>query len=242
MKKILVLILLFVFTFQSQAETWFDIGLKGAYAPGVLTNSHILSAPNQTLKYNHGYFFGGKIGVNFGLKHGITVDVLSSKTTQTLINNDKTNDYTVSFSSIDIPIMYRNNGDNGGYSEIGPQFTFTQGANTNLNGVSNDVKSSFNSSNMGVAFGFGQYVGGGDAFGFNIGFRFAYMWGDIVNSSAQDMFNDPVYKPLGTEQIAAYEYNPTGRLYAGIVFEANFNVGYITKGSRCSKRTKFKMF
>jgi hypothetical protein len=241
MKRTLTLSLLFLFTFQSKAETWFDIGVKGAYAPGAFTNSHILSSTNQTLEYNHGYFFGGKIGVNFGLKHGITIDVLSSKTTQTLINNDKNNDYTVSLSSIDIPILYRNNADNGGYSEIGPQISITQSANVNLNGVSSDIKSSFNGTNMGVVMGFGQYVGGSDAFGFNLGLRFAYMWGDIVNSSSQNQFNDPIYKPLG-DDIATYEYKSSGRLYAGFVLEANFNAGYITKGSRCSKRTKFKMF
>ncbi|MFT6716055.1 MAG: hypothetical protein ACJA0Q_000684 [Saprospiraceae bacterium] len=242
MKKLLLLSLLVLFSLHSKGEVWFDIGAKGAYAPGVFTNAHLLSSRNQSLKYNHGYFYGGKLGVNFGLTHSMTIDLLLSKTTQTLINSLKTNNYTVSLSSLDLPIMYRHNQDNGGYSEIGPQFTFTQEANLSVNGLTSDIKSNFNSTNMGVAFGFGQYIGGGQAFGFNMGLRFAYMFGDIVASSSQNMGDDPIFQPLGAEEIGKYTYNPTGRLYAGVVLEANFNIGYITKGSRCSKRTRFKMF
>ena len=242
MKKIILLSILSVFAFQSKGEVWFDVGAKGAYAPGVFTNPYILSSENQRLAYNHGYFVGGKIGINFGLTHSATIDVLYSTTTQTLINNDKTNNYTVSLSSIDLPIMYRNNGDNGSYGEIGPQLSFTRKAQADLNGVSQDAKNSFNSTNMGVAFGFGQYIGGGNVFGLTMGLRFAYSFGDIVASSSQHLTGDPVFQPLGPDETSTYTYKASGRLYAGVVVEANFNIGYITQGSRCSKRTKFKMF
>jgi hypothetical protein len=242
MKKIFLLCLLSVLAFQSKGETWFDVGLKGAYAPGVFTNAYLLSSKNQQLEYNHGYFFGGKVGVNFGLTHAVTIDILSTKTTQTLVSNDKTNNYTVSLSSLDVPLMYRNNQDNGGYGEIGPQLGFTRKAETDVNGVVSDVKSSFKTTNLAVAFGFGQYIGGGNAFGITMGLRFAYSFGDIVSSSSQHLGDDPIFQPLGPDETTTYTYKPSGRLYAGVVLEANFNIGYITKGSRCSNRTKFKMF
>lgn len=242
MKKLFFASLLCITAFQSKGEIWFDLGLKGAYAPGAFTNSHILGSQEQTLKYSHGYFYGGKIGVNFGLRHGITFDLLFSTTNQTLINTDQSNKYTMSMRSLDVPIMYRNNQDNGGYGEIGPMFSWTQEAEQNINGVSKSTTSNFNGSNMGVAFGFGQFVGGGDLFGLNIGLRFAYMFGDIVASSAQNINDDPVFQPLGPEETAAYAYKPSGRLYAGIALEVNFNLGYITKGSRCTRRTKFRLF
>jgi hypothetical protein len=242
MKKTLLLCLLSIITIHSKAEVWFDIGAKGAYAPGAFTNPSLLGDTEQRLDYSHGYFVGGKLGVNFGLSHGLTVDVLYSKTTQTLINNTKTNKYAVSLSSIDLPIMYRNNQDNGGYGEIGPQLSFTQNGAANLNGASSDIKDNFNSTNLGVAFGFGQYIGGGKAFGFNIGLRFAYMFGDIVASSSQNIGSDPIYKPIGTDQITAYSYKPSGRLYAGITLEANLNIGYLASGAKCTKRTKFRLF
>ncbi|MFT6746785.1 MAG: hypothetical protein ACJAZ2_001129 [Glaciecola sp.] len=241
MKKLLLLFALSFVMTQANAEVWFDIGAKAAYAPGVFTNGQIL-ASNQLLNYSHGYFVGGKIGVNFGLTHSMTIDVVSSKTNQKLTDPTKTNSHSLSLSSIDIPIMYRNNQSSGGYSEIGPQITITQSAETKINGVSTDVKSSFNSSNMGVAFGFGQYIGGSDSFGFNMGVRFAYMFGDIVASSSQDLQGDPVFQPVSPAEFTAYRYKPSGRLYAGVVLEANFNIGYITQGSRCAKRTRFKMF
>ncbi len=242
MKKLVFLTLFLTTAIQSKGEIWFDVGIKGAYAPGVFTNAHVLDSKNQSLQYSHGYFFGGKVGINFGLTHSMTIDVLYSKTNQSMVNSTSTNEYTISLSSIDLPLMYRHHQENGGYGEIGPQFSFTQNASADHNGTSSDLKNNFNGSNLGVAAGFGQYIGGGDALGLNFGFRFAYMFGDIVASSSQNLQGDPVFQPLGIEETSNYSYKSSGRLYIGIALEANFNIGYIAKGAKCTKKTKFRLF
>lgn len=242
MKNIFLYTLVILTSLTAKSEIWFDVGAKGGYAPGAFTNAHLLESKTQRLKYSHGFLMGGKLGVNFGLTHALTVDGLFSQTNQTLVTNDQGNSYTLSLSSIDLPIMYRMNQDNGGYGEIGPQFSFTQGANISVNEASTDAKNRFNSSNIGVALGFGQYIGGSDLFGFNIGFRFAYTLADIVSSSAQNASSDPVFQPFGAEEAANYSYKPSGRLYGGVVLEVDFNLGYLAKGAKCSKKTRFRLF
>lgn len=242
MKKVILIIALAISTLTSNAEVWFDIGVKGAFAPGVFSNPYIIGSSDQQLEFSPGMLLGGKLGVNFGLTHSVTIDFLYAETRQKMYSAavDITN--SLSLKSFDLPIMYRMNQDNGGYGEIGPQFSFTLGGTKTAGGVSTDAKSMFNSSNFGVAFGFGQYIGGGDAFGFNMGFRFAYTLADIVTSSFANETNDPVYTPYSADEVAAYTYKASGRFYAGVALEFNFNLGYLAKGAKCTKRTKFKLF
>ena len=235
----LVLVLLF---FGAKSEIWFDLGIKGAYAPGVFINSNVFSTSTQRLKYNHGFFAGGKIGVNFGLSHALVVEGLYTQTRQTINSTFTGLDNTVSLNTVDIPLMYRNNTDEGGYAEIGPQLSIVLGAEQTGAGVSNDVTSDFLKSRWGLALGFGQYVGGGDAFGFDIGFRFAYTFSDILAAKAATATTSPIYQPQSPTEISEFNYSKTSRLYVGIAIEADFNLGYFTKGAACSKRTKFKMF
>jgi len=149
---------------------------------------------------------------------------------------------TVSMTTFDLPILYRVNQDNGGYGEIGPQFSFTTAGSSTIEGVTTDDKAIFNGSNMAIAAGFGQYIGGGNTFGLTFGFRFAYTLGDIVSPNFASSGSDPIYKPHSPEEISGYTYSNTGRLYAGIVLEANFNLGYLAKGAACTKKTKFRLF
>lgn len=241
MRKIVLPLLLILFVNSSRAEIWFDLGIKGAYAPGMFINKNVFGTSAQNLSYNHGFFAGGKIGINFGLSHCLTVDGLLSQTRQTL-NSISGTSSTVTLRSFDLPIMYRNNTDEGGYAEIGPQLSVVMSADRTDNLGKNDVKSSFAASKWGVAFGFGQYIGGGDAFGFNIGFRFAYTLSDIITSSAGNASTDPIYQPITAEEISSYNYAKSSRLYVGIALEADFNLGYFAKGASCTKRTKFRMF
>ncbi len=238
MKK-LVLIVFFVSTsFFAKSEIWIDFGLKAGYSPGVLINPYIFNNNTQALKYNHGFLYGGKIGINFGLTNSLTADLLYVSTKQTLHNSLSNTNIDLTFNTLDLPIMFRSNGENGGYGEIGPQFSFL---NSSVHSLMGDVKSNFNATNFGLAAGFGQYIAGGDLFGLTLGFRFAYTFADLVNPSNKDNQNNPVYQPVTAEEIAL-DYKANSRLYAGVLLEFNFNLGYFTQGSRCAKRTRFKMF
>ena len=242
MRKILsTIVLLSLFT-GAKSEIWFDLGIKGAYAPGVFINSNVFSTSTQGLKYNHGFFFGGKIGVNFGLSHALVAEGLYTQTRQTINSTFTGLDNTVTLNTLDIPIMYRNNTDEGGYAEIGPQLSIVLGADRVTNGTATDVKSDFAKNRWGLALGFGQYIGGGDAFGFDIGFRFAYTFSDVLAPKAATATTSPIYQPQSPNEIADFSYSKTSRLYVGIAVEADFNLGYFSKGASCTKRTKFKMF
>ena len=238
MKKIIFLTFLLFSFYNSKSETWIDIGVKGGYTPGVLINPRIFGNATQSLKYNHGYLYGGKIGLNFGLEKALCVDLLYTNTKQTLHNSATNLDKDLTFTSLDLPITIRANQENGGYGEIGPMFSFTRTAiSSNLG----DVTSRFNNTNFGLTAGFGQYIGGGNLFGLTIGFKLAYTFGDLLGPIYKDNFSNPIYNPYTAEE-DALDYKSNSRLYAGIVLEFNFNLGYFTRGSRCAKRTRFKMF
>ena len=242
LKKASTILFITILSFSSKAEIWFDVGVKAGITTGAFINSNLLGANTQALKFKPGYLLGGKIGINFGIKHSLTVDFITANTSIGMHNSvtDLTN--TVSITTFDLPIMYRVNQDNGGYGEIGPQFSFTTSGSSTIEGVTTDDKAIFNGTNMAIAAGFGQYIGGGNTFGFTFGFRFAYTLGDIVSSDFASSGSDPVYKPHSQEEIADYSYSGTSRLYAGVVLEANFNLGYIAKGAKCTKKTKFRLF
>lgn len=243
MKKIVLFTLLAISVFTSKAEIWLDLGVKGGFATGIFTNPHVISGTNQQLQLKGGYLGGIKGAVNFNLKHSIAIDFIYVSTTQSLMNGLTKTSTDLQFSTFDLPIMYRVNQDNGGYAEIGPQFSFTQSAKQSFLGAAkNDISGQFKKSNLGVAAGFGQYIGGGDAFGFNFGFRFAYTLADIVTPGSANAVDDPIYQPYSADEIASYSYKKSGRLYVGIILEFNFNLGYFAKGAACTKKTKFRLF
>lgn len=240
MKKTLFFIAVLFCGFVGKSQIWFDLGVKGGFTPGMSINPNVFNNEDYQLGFAPSYLFGGKVGINFNSEHALNIDILA-----TTINNARKlklesgeEDFNLKLNYLEIPILYRFNQENGSYSEIGPQFAIFQGAE--LNG--NDVKNQFVGTNYGIAVGLGQYIGGGNLFGLNLGFRMAYMFNDIVATDFQTDQGNAVYAPTNAENLSDFKYKASNNFYAGIIAEFNFNFGYLVKGSGCHKNTRFKLF
>ena len=139
---------------------------------------------------------------------------------------------------LQVPVMYRHNGETGGYTEIGPQFSMFRSADAG----STDVSAQFSKTNYDVVLGFGQYIGGGNVFGLNFGFRFAYTLNDIINADHQTVLGNSIYAPTSAKSITDFKYQASHNLYATVSLELNFDFGYFVKGANCHKGTRFRMF
>jgi hypothetical protein len=244
MKKITLILSLFITAHLAMAQGgWLEAGLKGGYGVNFLINSNYYSDHSFSPKLSFGYMFGGKIGINFNESHAITVDVTSSafeqKYNYSRISDSPRTVYSggVKFNTLDFLLMYRKASD-GGYIEIGPQYSMVSGVKMNDGGMSatpaTDAASNMVKSYYAAAFGFGGYLVGTENFRVTIGFRATYGLTDIISSvGKQNAF------PVG---YAYPSYKPTNPLTGMMILELNYDVGYFAR-SKCKKRKlRFLLF
>jgi len=235
-KKFATLALVFC-GFLGKAQLWFDLGVKGAYGPSMTINTNVFDNADYALKYAGTYFYGGKLGINFNQNHALVGECLMN-TFNFAYDLKNGGAKKVTSRYLQIPVMYRHNGETGGYTEIGPQFSMFRSASMG----STDVSAQFTKTNYDVVFGFGQYIGGGNVFGLNLGFRIAYTLNDIINADHQTVLGTAVYSPTSAESITSFKYQASHNLYASVSLELNFDFGYFIKGANCHKGTRFRMF
>ncbi|PCJ81357.1 MAG: hypothetical protein COA57_14300 [Flavobacteriales bacterium] len=237
MRKISIAAFVLLFAvngFAQKNPKWIDVGVKGSYNPSVIFNLNILNDKAYDYKYSAGYSFGGKLGFNFNAEHQITVDGLYSKFNQFMDINTTSITNHLSYNSFDIALFYRKNDLGGGYVEIGPQYSMISNAALNGDGVSDKLEKA----NYAVMLGFGQYIGGNDKIGFSFGFRFGYVINDIINASSRTENGSPVYLPIKNNK---FEYAPSNPIYAHVMLEVNWDLGYLVS-SQCGKKTRFILF
>lgn len=242
MKKTLLIVLIFFGYTLANAQTWFDVGLKGGIGTSFMYNSQIFDNQLVVHKFKPGYTFGGKIGFNFVQEHQITFDVMKSSFKQAFTyrpegwtaSGDAVREF--SFGGLDLLLMYRANR-NGTYFEVGPQWsTYSKLTYSDTGGdyISPDaVGDIMSKSNFGLALGFGGYIVGTDNFGITTGLRFNYMFNDMATAEGRDV-NFPILQQTGKS-------NATHNLAAVFVIEMNYDFGYLVS-SRCGQRKKVFVF
>ncbi len=235
MKKIFTLAFVFV-AFMGNAQVWFDLGAKVGYGPSLCFNTNSFDNLDYGYKYSGSLLYGGKLGINFNPNHALVGEALFNQFNYSYTVKGTAN--TLHLKYFQIPVMYRYNGENGGYTEIGPQFSMVKGAEYK----SADVMSQFVKTNYDVVFGFGQYIGGGNVFGLNLGFRLAYTMNDIIDANFRTSAGNAVYAPSSVESLTSFKYQAAHNVSAVVTLELNFDFGYLAKGSNCHKGTRFKMF
>ena len=120
MKKSITLLFVLC-AFLGKAQIWFDLGAKLGYGPSMSFNKNSFNNLDYSYKYAGAFLYGGKLSVNFNPNHAIVGELLFNQFTHAV--NVKGNPNKVNLKYMQIPVMYRNNSDNGGYTEIGVQFT-----------------------------------------------------------------------------------------------------------------------
>ncbi|KAF0202664.1 MAG: hypothetical protein FD170_1838 [Bacteroidetes bacterium] len=238
MKK-LTLIFIFLISLSSiNAQTWFDIGLKGGIGTSFWYNKQIFDDQKIVHQWQPGYTVGGKIGFNFIQEHQITFDVLKSSFSQNFTykpegwssTSDAVREFTI--GGLDMLLMYRANR-NGTYFEVGPQWSKYSEVKYADNGgdfISPlEPSQLISKSNFGLAMGFGGYIFGTDNFGVSTGVRFNYMFNDIASAEGRDA-NFPIFIPNE-------KTNPTNNLGVIFMIEINYDFGYLVSPT-CGTRGK----
>lgn len=234
MKHVIILFLMaFTATVFGQKQiVWFDTGIKVQYGAAGLLNSAISDSDVYSPKIGRGLSYGGKIGINFAY-NGIAIDVMKSSLTQDF-NKDANHYSTIDYSGLDIYVLFRN-AKNLGYFEIGPKLALIDKVTHTTDGGETNVTANYESKNIAAVLGFGANILGNDGrFSGILGVRFEY---GITDLGLKDKNTSPVNDP----SIYANGYKASHPLFAGVVFELNWGIGYFGK-AQCGGRSKFIMF
>lgn len=239
-KSLLVFALLSIFTtvFGQKKIVWFDAGLKGQVGNSSLFNQAVFDAKsvNYELGLSSGYSIGGKLSMNFSYS-GLAIDVMYAKGKNTFTESGQpNNNIDHNWSAIDVYPLFRN-ARNLGYFEIGPKISFLGNMDrTDAQGTV-DVTSEFNKINYGAVLGFGvNLIGSDGAFSGILGLRLEYGINDMVSAAGKTNF-----APTNLGNIYDEGYKTTHPVFAGIVAELNWGIGYFAR-AKCGARSKFIMF
>jgi hypothetical protein len=228
---------------QSQKViTWFDVGIKGQIGASGLYNKAILDASSldYVLDFSNSYGLGGKLGINWD-EIGISLEAMynsNNSQIKRIAANNSVSFVNHSWNGLDFyPLLRRAR--NLGYFEIGPKVSFVQNLEQSIAGVTSpDIASQYNDINYGAVLGFGSNILGiGDAFTGILGIRIEYGVSDFVSAGDGKRFSAPLNLPNMYDQ--GYKY--THPLFIGLVFEANWGIGYFGR-AKCGARSKFIRF
>jgi hypothetical protein len=222
--------------------TWFDVGLKGQIGASGLYNKAILDASSldYTLDFSNSYGLGGKFGINWD-EIGISLEAMynsNNSQIKRIASNNSVSFVNHSWNGLDFyPLIRRAR--NLGYFEIGPKVSFVRNLEQSIAGVNSpDIASQYRDINYGAVLGFGSNILGiGDAFTGMLGIRIEYGVTDFVSAGDGKRFSAPLNLPNMYDQ----GYKSTHPLFIGLVFEANWGIGYFGR-AKCGARSKFIRF
>jgi hypothetical protein len=232
--------LIAVIGFSQKKIVWFDVGLKGQMGGSALYNKAIFDAAtvNYELGLSNSYSIGGKIGVNFEYT-GLSIDAMYNRGANTILTPSSSSQKIIqnNWTSFDIYPLLRS-AKNLGYFEIGPKISFLQTMEQDRGSGASDIINEYNKLNYSAVLGFGANIIGSDGrFSGILGIRLEYGVNDIVNSGLGKINSAP--SNLGSIYDAGYKSSHP--VFAGLVFEANWGVGYFGR-AKCGARSKFIMF
>ena len=231
-----ILIARFNFSNAQKVIVWFDTGIKAQAGPTGLYNQAVVDAANVDYAISSGLSYGGKFGVNFGY-NAVTIDVMLNDSKAEFEHQDFVGSTEVQTSTLDLYLMYRNEA-NLSYFEIGPKYSILRDASWRriADGSSSDPVDVSNQYTNGFAgvLGFGvNFIGTEGRFSGKLGLRFEYGFTDVVSEEGR-LANAPVQ----VDGLYAEGYKGSHPIFAGVVFEMNWGIGYygVTK---CGGRKKF---
>jgi hypothetical protein len=231
---LLIPALYFTTALSTNAQTWFEMGLKGGPAVTLLTNSNLF----DDVAYNHRiagtYFFGGKIGINFGPHNGIAFHGGMTRLHQKFENLYEVRTFdnrAIQVNLVDIGVLYHRTKESG-YFEVGPRISLVKNP-TRMDDGGNalNISEQLYSSYYGFDLGFGAFLIGNDHLTLMTGFRFSYGITPLSD-------NESLYAP----ENAIYATSKSVHVLTGMLcLELNYSLGYLVKRG-CGQRTAFISF
>ena len=241
-RKVIVVSLMF-FSAVTQAQVWWDFGIRGGVSSGFLINSEILDNSQYPHQWTFGNFFTGRIGTNFGDHSIISVEYGRTNTSQKWYFGGNGNSFyrTLNWSTNDLYVLYRHIGESGSFFEIGPKFSTVASATQSLSG--NIPQSAFTEENVlnmysekytSAVFGFGSYIAGTENLSFILSFRIEYGIQDLFSDNANNI-NFPIEFNGEASNASSHP------LLLQVGLEINYDIGYLVS-PRCADRYKFVTF
>lgn len=234
-QKRLFLLAAMFFTFSAlQAQTWFEVGLKGGPSTTFLVNQNLLDDTQFNPQLTLSYFYGGKVGVNFGEHNGIALHAGLSEVRQNFNNEyplTSFNERKFTSSVVDIGLLYHRTKASG-YFEVGPRISLVQNGSLADDGeAAQDISDDLENTYYGLDLGFGSYVVGNDRLSLMMGLRFSYGITPVMSDE----------RPV-IPAIAHYEDNRSVHVFnAMLCFELNYSLGYLVRSS-CGRRSTWISF
>ena len=243
MKKLLMLICV-MSLFNASAQLWFDLGLKGGVGSGFILNKTLNNDGRLALNPGFNYFYGGKVGVNFGENFGITCDVdygsYSYSFGQVEVpgkTQNATYKYRIGFNALNVAPLFRYTKESS-YLELGPQFSFVKNGSIEDEAYPSSAPAgdiAISNRLNGVIFGFGGHMVGNEIISLMMGLRFNYVFSDLTGDAYADT-NFPF-----TNYSDITERGKLTPLNVQFVMEINYSLGYFVRAS-CGRRTAFLTF
>jgi len=237
MRKFLILCFVAVSTMvYSQKElAWFDTGIKIMYGSSYVINNSAINSSNLNydLGLNGALSIGGKFGVNRGY-NGLAVELMYATNAQQYEYLASSTIPEIKWKSLDLYLLFRNAA-NLGWFEIGPKIGFMRSVERTDELGSITEMPNFNDKAISGVLGFGVNVIGTDgSFSGQIGLRVEYGFTDLVGADPTTTSEPYPFDP----SIQAETYNKSIPIYAGLVFEMNWGLGYYGI-AQCGARAKF---
>ena len=235
---------LFVIGLSANSQLWFDVGLKGGGGTGFLNNKNLTSDSRLSVNPGSNYFFGGKIGINYGYYLSIATDFTYGNNSFSfnqaeLFGSTTTYKYKIGYSSFNVAPLLRYTKE-ASYIEFGPEFSLIQNASISDEATAKvdfDVKDKVNDKLKNLVFGFGGYIVGNEIVALQMGIRFHYSLSNLTSDTWEaSRFPLENYTDLN----GGVSTNP---FMVQLHLELNFSLGQIARSSsKCGKRIAFLSF
>jgi hypothetical protein len=245
MKKALLTLGIAISTLSIQAQD-IRVGLTGGLNSTWLLNDNVLGAGDGL---DVGSTFGGRFGVegiySFNEKIGVSLGlnfISGHNQNYTGDNTYLNGDVKTKLRYFDIPLLFRLTSSGGTYFEIGPQMGILTSASEDYeskvdnteNYSGQDVKSSLNTTDFALAFGFGADIDVSENIFVTVGLRLGYGLTDVSkeytdeaafvasNPAYESSPNDPWFitaygaQREVTESGNKFDYKSTNRAFGGL--------------------------
>lgn len=240
----LLSIILFVFLAHvgnsQKIYMWFDTGLKAMYGGSSVINQAAIDHKDldYSLTFGNAYSVGGKFGINRGY-NGLALELMYTQAKHDFVYKG-TERYKprMDWTSIDMYVLFRN-AQNLSFFEIGPKIALYQELNRANSVGQMERMDDVPKYGLSGVLSMGVNVLGQDdgPFSGQIGLRLEYGFSDMIAKAGQDAGEPIPY----IKDLYADGYKKSIPVYAGLVFELNWGLGYYGKSS-CSNKAKLMSF
>jgi len=255
MKKALLTIAVVIAALSTQAQG-FRVGVSGGVNSTWLMNKNVFDA-NDGLDI--AATFGGRMGIDaiysFNEKVGLGIGFnFISRNSQKYTGDEAflNGDLTTKLNYFDIPLTLRLTSSGGTYFEIGPNFGFLNKAEesyenddfSNLDYEDVDIKNAFESTNIGLVFGFGVDIDVSENIYITTGLRLGYGFTDVTKEYDNDLEfladnpesldNDAFYLTTLAAHVdddGDNNYEKTSRVFGGLHIGISYKFGGTTSGA-----------